>query len=194
MALIFMAVLLAVIVTVLYCCLIVASKADDRMDEIWEERIMTPSYTPVPAPEQWVRYNVPLDDELQKYIEKLCKENEVPSSIVVAVIGVETDGTFDPESKGDYVDGIPRSFGLMQIYASEHTERCKRLDAINLLDPYQNVRVGIDLLAELIGPNWFNGDWNAALSYYNHDSTGRYAERVTAYAECLAESVLTFTE
>jgi soluble lytic murein transglycosylase-like protein len=190
-SLIFMAVLMAVFIAFLY---IVLAKASTGKQEIREERVMTPTYTPVPAPEQWVRYSVPLDDDLQKYIEKLCREKEIPSSIVVAVIGVETGGTFDPELKGDYIDGVPRSFGLMQIYASEHTKRCKELNAINLLDPYKNVRVGIDILAELIGPDWFNGDWNGALSYYNHDSTGRYAERVQAYAECLAESVLTFTE
>lgn len=192
MALIFMAVLLAAIVTVLYCCLIVASNADDRMDEIMEGKIMTPTYTPVPEPEEWVRYNVPLDDELQKYIEKLCKENEVPSPIVMAVIAVETGGTFNPDSMGDYVDGYPQSFGLMQIYASEHTERCKNLNAVNLLDPYQNVRVGIDFLAELI--DIYEGDWDKALSFYNHDDTGRYAEKVQAYAECLAEGVMQFNE
>lgn len=190
MALIFMALLLAAIVTVLYCCLIVASNADDRMDEIMEERIMT-NTTPVPAPaEPWVRYNVPLDDSLQQYIEEQCKEYGVPSPIVMAVIGVESN--FDPNCKGDVVDGYYQSFGLMQIYAKEHYDRCIRLNAYNLLDPYQNVRVGIDFLAELI--DIYDGDWDKALSFYNNDDTGRYAEKVQAYAECLAEGVMQFNE
>lgn len=188
-AVIFMAVLMAIFIALLY---IVLAKASSGKQEIREERVMTPTYTPVPEPEEWVRYNVPLDDELQKYIEKLCKENEVPSPVVMAVIAVETGGTFNPELKGDYEDGIPHSFGLMQIYASEHTERCKNLNAVNLLDPYQNVRVGIDFLAELI--DYYNGDWDKVLSFYNHDDTGRYAEKVQAYAECLAEGVMTFNE
>lgn len=186
MALVFMAVLLAAIVTVLYCCLIVASNADDRMDEIMEERIMT-NTTPVPAPtEPWVRYNVPLDDDLQQYIEKLCREKEIPSSIVIAVIGVESDFT------ADCIGDNGNSYGLMQIWETEHHDRCLKLDAVNLLDPYQNVRVGIDILAELI--NTYDGDWDKALSAYNGDKTGRYAERVQAYAECLAEGVMPFNE
>lgn len=189
-AVIFMAVLFAIFITLLYCCLVAASDADDRMDEIWEERVMTPTYTPVPEPEEWVRYNVPLDDDLQKYIEKECKEYGVPSPIVMAVIGVESN--FDPNCKGDVVDGYYQSFGLMQIYAKEHYERCIRLNACNLLDPYQNVKVGIDFLAELI--DYYEGDWDKALSFYNHDDTGRYAERVQAYAECLAEGVMQFNE
>lgn len=187
-AVIFMAALLAIFITLLYCCLVAASDADDRMDEIWEERVMTPTYTPVPEP--WVRYNVPLDDELQKYIEELCREYGVPSPIVMAVIGVESN--FDPNCKGDVVYGYYQSFGLMQIYAKEHYDRCLRLNAYNLLDAKQNVLVGIDFLAELI--EHYEGDWGKALSFYNHDSTGRYAERVQAYAECLAEGVMQFDE
>ena len=156
MALVFMAVLLAAIVTVLYCCLIVASNADDRMDEIMEERIMTPTYTPVPEPEEWVRYKVPLDDDIQRYIEKLCREKEVPSPVVIAIVGVETEGTFD------------------------------------ICDPDQTIREIVDRLSELI--TTYDGDWDAALSFYNGDSTGRYAERVQAYAECLAEGVMPFNE
>lgn len=144
-----------VFLMVIYSLLVAASKEDRRM-EIREDRVMTPTYTPVPAPEQWVRYHVPLDDDLQRYIEKLCKEKEVPSSVVIAVISVETDGEFD------------------------------------IRDPYQTAREIIDRLSEKI--TTYDGDWDKALSTYNHDSTGRYAERVQAYAECLAESVMPFSE
>ena len=156
MALILLALLLAAAVTMLYCAIIVGDEADDRESEIWEDRIMTPSYTPVPAPEQWVRYSVPLDDDLQKYIEKLCREKEVPSPVVIAIVGVETEGTFD------------------------------------ICDPDQTIREIVDRLSELI--TTYDGDWDAALSFYNGDSTGRYAERVQAYAECLAEGVMQFNE
>jgi len=194
MALIFMALLLAVFVTLLYGCLCIASDEDDAAEEAAEKQRIVTDIIPSPVPEGWVRYNVPLDDDLQKYIEKLCREYEVPSPIVIAIIAVETGGTFDPELKGDYIDGVPRSFGLMQIWESEHHDRCLRLNAINLCDPRQNVRVGIDFLAELISPELFDGDWDKALSFYNNDATGRYAEMVQAYAECLAEGVMSFNE
>lgn len=179
-AVIFMAVLMAIFITLLYAALAVASKEDDLAEKV--ER---------PAPtvkETWVRYSVPLDDELQKYIERKCREYEVPSSVVIAIIGVESN--FDPNAKGDMRNGFYQSFGLMQIWASEHTDRCKRLNAYNLLDPYQNVNVGIDFLAELI--NYYDGDWKQALTFYNGSEI--YAERVIAYAECLAEGVMSFSE
>lgn len=188
--------MLALFVTVIYCALVVASDTDDAM-EIYAERVMT-NTTPVPAVAEdhaeterrtsWARYSVPLDDDLQRYIEDLCIEHEIPASIVFAVIETETHGTFDTNSMGDPVDGYYRSFGLMQILESEHHDRCLRLNAYNLLDPYQNVRVGIDYLAELIGPNWYDGDWKGALSFYNGDSTGTYAKKVLNRAEQLAES------
>lgn len=186
--------MIALFVTVIYCALVVASDADDAM-EIYAERVMT-NTTPVPPVAEdhaeterrtnWARYSVPLDDDLQRYIEDLCIEYEIPASIVFAVIETETGGTFDPESKGDYVDGYPQSFGLMQIWESEHHDRCLRLNAYNLFDPRQNVRVGIDFLSELI--DHYDGDMDEVLSFYNCDSTGNYARLVKAKAEQYDES------
>lgn len=142
----------------------------------------TPEPTPPPQPvEVWARYDVPLDDDLQRYIGELCKAYEVPASVVMAVIGVES--SYNPD---DITDGA--DYGLMQIRATEHTDRCIRLGAWNLLDPRANVRVGIDYLAELMacghGIEW-------ALSWYNgHGGEPcEYAYRVVTDAERLLESV-----
>ena len=178
-AVIFMAVLLAIFITLLYCCLIAASNADDRMDEIWEEHVMTPSYTPVPAA-TWTRYPLPLDDELQKHIERLCKEYEVDAAIIFAMI--EAESGCDPNCVGD--NG--RSYGLMQIMEECHHERCVRLGADNLFNPYQNVLVGIDFFAELM--NMGHGiDW--ALSWYNsgQGEPTAYALQIQNRAEELRE-------
>ena len=189
------AVMFALFITVLYCALVVASDADDRMDEIMASKLIVPEVTPVPAPEEapaekdntaWMRFNCPLSDDLQKYICEKCREYKVDPALVIAVIDVETNGTFDPESKGDYENGIPHSFGLMQIWASEHTPRCLRLNAYNLLDPRQNILVGIDFLSELI--DHYDGDMDEVLSFYNCDSTGNYARLVKAKAEQYDES------
>ena len=103
-----------------------------------------------PAPAVWTRYPVPLDDELQIYIEQLCAEYEVPANVVFAVIEVESG--YDPSLVGDGGN----SWGLMQIYATQHTARCVRLGAWNLLDPKANVRVGIDFLGELLAIHTHN--------------------------------------
>lgn len=131
--------------------------------QIREDRVMTEA-TPVPIPEPteqpetWVRYAVGLDDDLQRYIEDVCREYDIEASVVMAVIDVESG--CDPSTVGD----SGNSWGLMQIYSTQHTARCVRLGAWNLLDPRQNIRVGVDFLAELLdcghGMEW-------ALSWYN---------------------------
>lgn len=56
------------------------------------------------------------------------------------------------------------SYGLMQIKKKWHTARMERLGVTDLLDPYQNVTVGIDLLAELLR---YGGSLEWALMCYN---------------------------
>lgn len=184
---------------VIYCLLVAASNADDAM-EIQAEKLIVPEVTPVPAPEEEaekliVTYPVPLDQELQDYIVETCREYEVSPCYVFAIIGVETQGTYDPKTKGDYFDGKYHSFGLMQIYASEHTKRCLRLNAINLLDPYQNVRVGIDFFAELMderkGIEWalmaYNAGQTRADEYVRLGILTDYARCVKCNAELIYE-------
>lgn len=155
-------------------------------------RISAPEQTPTPAPEPeaviWVRYPVPLEDEMQRYINGLCAEKNIDPAIIYAVISMESD--FQEDKLGDG----GQSFGLMQIWQSEHTERCIRLGAWNLLDARSNVRVGIDYLAELIG--WGYG-LDYALSWYNGhggELPWWYVDEVHARAEKYAEGAITVAE
>ena len=175
---------MALFVTGLYAALVVASDADDQMEiraddqmEFEAEKI---------TPKVWVRYQVPLDDTLQQYIEEKCREYQIPSSVVMAIIGIESN--YDPGRIGDNGN----SFGLMQIWETCHHDRCVRLGADNLLSPYQNVTVGIDYLAWLLDK--YDGDYKEALSEYNNDFTGTYAKKVLDLAECLSEGVMPVTE
>ncbi len=174
---------------VIYCLLVSASNADDAM-EIQTDKLITPEVTSVPMPVEtktWVRYDVALDDDLQKYIEEVCKEYNVEASVVMAIIEVESG--CNPELVGD--NG--HSWGLMQIYSTQHTARCVRLGAWNLLDPRMNVRVGVDYLAELL--NCGHGmEW--ALSWYNGHGGELcdYAYAVLTEAERLLESAQSVTE
>lgn len=183
-AAIFMAALLAVFIALLY---IVLAKASGGKQEIREERIMTDT-TPVPAPvETWTRYDVDLDDDLQKYIGQICRKYEVSTALVMAIIEIESN--CDPACVGD--NG--HSYGLMQIYLDCHRDRCLRLNAYNLFDPRQNVLVGVDFLAELLsyghGEEW-------ALSWYNGlgGDPGEYTYKVMTEAERLLESSQQVTE
>lgn len=133
-------------------------------------------------------YDVPLSEDLQLHIIQLCDSYQVDPAIVMAVIFRES--TFNPDCVGD--SGY--SLGLMQIQERWHYERMERLSCSDLLNPYHNVSVGIDYLAEMLGK--YDGDIGMALTAYNAGPTGaynyyfskgvyasKYAREVMAYAD-----------
>lgn len=131
-------------------------------------------------------WDVPLSEDLQAYIVNECSAYEIDPTIILAMIGRESK--FDAGAVGD--DG--RSFGLMQIMEHYHKERMERLGAIDLLNPYDNVTVGIDYLGELLAR--YDGDIEMALVAYNMGPTGargicstQYSRDVLAVADAYLE-------
>lgn len=110
-------------------------------------------------------YPVPLDTELQAHIVHVCDAYNVDPVLVLAVI--EKESTYDAGAIGDDGD----SCGLMQINAQYHGERMEELGVTKLLNPYCNVLVGIDYLAELLEEY---GDVHKALMCYNAGRAGAY--------------------
>lgn len=102
-------------------------------------------------------------EKMQCYTYILCKQYGVDYSLVVALIERESGYVFD--KVGD--DG--NSIGYMQIYESAHTDRMERLNCTNIKNPYQNVMVGIDFLAELIEKY---GTVQDAFAAYNYGERG----------------------
>lgn len=145
------------------------------------------TYTFVPL----ARYPVPLDDDLQYFIIQSCEEHHISPSIVFAMIDRESD--FIADKVGDDGD----SYGLMQIQPRWHYERMDELGCHDLLDPYQNVTVGIDYLAELIdygnGIEWavmaYNTGPNDAYAKANLGAVTEYAKEVLENSEILTEGV-----
>lgn len=115
--------------------------------------------------ERPVIYDVPLDENLQIYIADLCEEHHIDPAIVIGII--QRESNFDEDIIGDNGN----SYGLMQIQPRWHGERMARLECSDLLDPFQNVKVGVDILAELIETY---GDMNRALMVYNAGAAGAY--------------------
>lgn len=79
----------------------------------------------------------------QVYTYCICQEYGVDYEMVFALIERESKCRWD--AVGD--DG--ESKGYMQVMEKWHTDRMERIGAGNLLNPFQNVRVGVDFLAEL---------------------------------------------
>ena len=109
-------------------------------------------------------YNVPLAEDLQLHIIHLCEEPHIDPAIIFGMIYRESN--FDASTIGDGGE----SFGLMQIQPRWHSERMERLGCNDLLDPFQNVAVGIDYLAEML--DRYDGDIHKALVAYNAGAAG----------------------
>lgn len=110
--------------------------------------------------------------EVEEHIEKTAKRNGLDPRVIKALIKEESGWLSSAE--GD--DG--ESVGLMQIQERWHKERMKRLGMTDLFNPQQNITVGCDILAELLGKY---GNYKDALSVYNSGNTKdgkQYAERI----------------
>lgn len=109
-------------------------------------------------------FDVPLSTDLQDHIFSICKEYGVDPALVIAII--EQESTYDPGA----VNYNGTCFGLMQVYEYYHTDRMARLGVTDLFDPYQNVKVGIDILAGLYATGnsteWVLTKYSGGSSYY----------------------------
>lgn len=117
-------------------------------------------------------YDIPLSLEFQEHIIDVCKKypseiNEVHLELVLAVI--EKESNYSPSEIGDNGN----AYGLMQVHPSQHWDRMERLGVTEteLLDPYKNVLVGIDYLAECLREY---RTVDEALTVYNAGPTGAY--------------------
>ena len=129
-------------------------------------------------------YDVPLSEELQLHIFKECEKHNIAPAIIIAMIEQESD--FDASDIGD--NG--KSFGLMQIQKKWHAGRMESLGCTNLLDPFQNVTVGIDYVAALKDKNndlyWvlmaYNAGPSKATEWFNNGIYSEYALEVVERA------------
>lgn len=115
---------------------------------------------------------VKTSQELPKkdYIAETAESYDISPKLVKAIIEVESGG--NTNAIGD--DG--NSLGLMQIQPRYHAQRLK--EGESLLDPKVNVRVGCEILSEIMDKY---GTLEEALTVYNagHDTGDRsYANRV----------------
>lgn len=131
--------------------------------EIPTEEVTEPSVT---------LYDVPLDYDLQLHIISEAVEHDIDPAIIIAMAYKES--TYRTDAIGDGGN----SYGLLQIQPKWHYKRMKKLGCTDLLDPYQNVTVGVDYLAEQI--DRYGGDVAKGLTAYNK---GHYAGKVTNYAK-----------
>lgn len=117
-----------------------------------------------------IRYDVPLDDSLQKYVIDMCNKRGVAPSLVFAIMGRESN--FNPNCVGDSGD----SLGIMQIQPKWHQWRADKLGCLDWFNPYDNATVGIDIIAGLFEK--YGDDVYMVLMAYNGGSS--YANRMSS--------------
>ena len=149
------------------------------------EALNTVQSKPIAAQEPEPLYDVPLSADLQEHISKICESYDVDMPLVLAIIGQESN--YRAEAVGDGGDSI----GLMQIQPAHHRQRMDRLGITDLSDPYQNVTVGIDLLAELISKD--NGTEWAVTAYNAGAGTADYNAAIGIRSE-YTDSVMMLRE
>lgn len=138
------------------------------------EYITEPTETEAPTTEATepavTLYNVPLASGLQLHIIETAEAKGIDPAIVFAM--AEKESNYNASAIGDGGD----SYGLLQIQPYWHYGRMQELGCTDLLDPYQNVTVGVDYLCEMLSRY---GSMEAALTAYNR---GHYPGYVTEYA------------
>ncbi len=143
--------------------------------EIEQETINEIVYAPI-----WA--DIPLDAELQHYIADVCAERHIDTAVVLAVI--QKESTYIVDAIGDH----GRAQGLMQVQARWHGARMAELGCDDMLDPFDNVTVGIDFLDEMIDKG-YGMEW--ALTAYNGGEIRahkyRDAGEISSYAAAVLE-------
>ena len=178
------AIFLIVISLVVICLLVnihangteVATDATSQTaTEVTAEYITEPIETEMPTEEATepsvALYDVPLEEMLQMHIINEANAHGIDPAIIMAMAYRES--SYNANCIGDGGD----SYGLLQIQPKWHSKRMQKLGCSDLLDPYQNVIVGIDYLCEQLAR--YDGHMGKALTAYN---AGHYAGKVTNYA------------
>jgi soluble lytic murein transglycosylase-like protein len=91
------------------------------------------------------QYDIPLSEELQQYIWELANKNEISYELVLAVMYLES--RFDIGAVNRNNNGT-KDKGIMQInsaYKEYHAENAG-IEDFNIFDPYDNIKVGINVL------------------------------------------------
>ncbi len=133
------------------------------------------------APAQQVIYaDVDIPYDIQEWIIDYCYERHISPYLVMAIIEVESG--CNARAEGDNGQAI----GYMQIQQRWHQERMDKLGVCDLRNPYQNIKVGVDLLLELFHQNpsldWvlmaYNGGVEYANEMYMKEQISEYASTV----------------
>ncbi len=144
-------------------------------------------------PEEFAREGGYFPVEVQQYTYVVCGNYGVDYELVLAMIEIESAYCSDAESACGAV-------GYMQVIEKWHKDRMERLNVEDLSDPYSNILVGVDYMAELlekypeeIALGIYNMGYKAVDFWNDRKIITEYAEtvlsrRMEIFMEDMAES------
>lgn len=107
--------------------------------------------------------DIPLSHNLQEYITEVCSDENVPVSLIYAMI--EHESHFNSETISGTDD-----YGLMQINCVNEDTLKAEYRSADLLNPYQNVFCGVKIISSYLKK--YDGDYRKALMAYNMGEYG----------------------
>lgn len=133
--------------------------------ETHTETVEVPVYEADKLPEmsEVVFFDVPLSHSLQRYIYEVCADEEVPVTLVMAM--VEHESQFNPE-----IISKTNDYGLLQINAVNHETLAEQYRTADMLNPYQNIFCGVKIIGSYV--KQYDGDYTKALMAYNMGAYG----------------------
>lgn len=140
----------------------------------------------------FVKYDIKLSEDLQKYAYNMCKKYGVPYTVFLGLMRTESNFRANAKSSTGY--------GICQINPSNLSYLNKKLGTTDLFDPYQNIKAGaywlsryykswkdeasgeeLDLHA-LNSYNWGEGNYRKYLKKGNDAYSWHYGNKVLKYA------------
>ena len=141
----------------------------------------------------FVKYDIKLSENLQKYAYNMCKKYGVPYLVFLGLMRTESNFRSNAKSStGDY--------GICQINISNLSYLKRKLGITDLFDPYQNIKAGAYWLSRyykswkdeasgeeldlhvLNSYNWGEGNYRKYLKKGNDAYSWHYGKKVLKYA------------
>ena len=130
-----------------------------------------------------------IKEEYQEYVCEIAESYELEPELIFAMIEAESSGRPKVVSKAGCI-------GLMQISPKWHWDRMEKLGVTDLTDPYSNILVGCDFVAELFSRHddvhtvlmcYNEGEYGGAVERAEEGKYSKYAKKIVARYESLTE-------
>ncbi len=135
------------------------------MSTDWGSEIYEDGFTYYEIPEEYKQYGGMFPEVAQVYLWCICKDAGVDYYTALALIEKESGYRYD--NAGD--NGASK--GLMQINEQWHLERMEDCGATDLYNPFDNMRVGVNFLAEIQDKYLESSGEQCVLMVYNMGAT-----------------------